>query len=237
MLPMDEFGWPEHVKILVILAHPDDPEFFLGATIAYWTSLGHEVEYLLLTRGERGVSPAFPGGVNLIENRMREQANAARVLGVHKVSYLSQEDGYLEPGMALRRDVVAKIREAKPDIVVSCDPLNVYSGTHLNHPDHRAAGQVVLDASFPAVGNPSFFPEVQVSATRVREVWLSLTNDPNVELDVSSFWEQRKTALLEHVSQIGEPGELVKRLEERRKERFGTDGRYFESFRKLVLRG
>ncbi|TLN01002.1 PIG-L family deacetylase, partial [bacterium] len=36
-------GWETPQSILVILAHPDDPEFFLGATIARWIRLGHRV--------------------------------------------------------------------------------------------------------------------------------------------------------------------------------------------------
>jgi hypothetical protein len=48
-------GWEAPQTILVILAHPDDPEFFCGASIARWTSLGHTVHYCLLTRGDKGV--------------------------------------------------------------------------------------------------------------------------------------------------------------------------------------
>jgi LmbE family N-acetylglucosaminyl deacetylase len=48
-------NWTEPQTILVILAHPDDPEFFCGATIARWTRLGHTVHYCLLTRGDKGV--------------------------------------------------------------------------------------------------------------------------------------------------------------------------------------
>jgi len=46
--------WESSQKILVILAHPDDPEFFLGATIARWTRQGHKVVYYLLTRCDNG---------------------------------------------------------------------------------------------------------------------------------------------------------------------------------------
>jgi len=58
--------WERSKTILVILAHPDDPEFFLGGTIAEWVKQGHEVSYLLLTMGQRGVSPQFPDPSNLI---------------------------------------------------------------------------------------------------------------------------------------------------------------------------
>ena len=47
-------SWEEHQKILVILAHPDDPEFFCGATLARWARAGHEIHYLLITCGDKG---------------------------------------------------------------------------------------------------------------------------------------------------------------------------------------
>ncbi len=46
-------GWDTPKDILVILAHPDDPEFFLGATIARWIKAGHTVRYVLLTQGDK----------------------------------------------------------------------------------------------------------------------------------------------------------------------------------------
>ncbi|MCE1255519.1 MAG: PIG-L family deacetylase [Anaerolineae bacterium] len=49
-----EENWQEKYKILVILAHPDDPEFFCGATIARWCKMGHDGSYLLLTHGDKG---------------------------------------------------------------------------------------------------------------------------------------------------------------------------------------
>ncbi len=154
-------NWPAGTTILVILAHPDDPEFFLGGAIARWTAAGHTVKYGLLTKGERGISPDFPDSQELARLRVGEQTEAAAVLGVHDITFLDYQDGYLVPSLEIRREVTRLIRSAKPDIVVSCDPQNYFIGeTYLNHPDHRAAGQLVVDAIFPAVSNPSFFPEL-----------------------------------------------------------------------------
>jgi LmbE family N-acetylglucosaminyl deacetylase len=47
-------GWDSPKEILIILAHPDDPEFFMGATIARWVNAGHRVRYVLLTKGDKG---------------------------------------------------------------------------------------------------------------------------------------------------------------------------------------
>ncbi|MFZ3070755.1 MAG: PIG-L deacetylase family protein [Anaerolineaceae bacterium] len=236
--PVDK--WPQGAKILVILAHPDDPEFFLGGTIASWTQSGYEVQYALLTKGERGISAAFPDCAQLLEVRMVEQRAAADVLGVTRVDFFDYPDGYLVPDLDVRREVTKLIRKVKPDIVVSCDPQNYYlSDTSLNHPDHRAAGQIVVDAVFPAVGNRSFFPELAEEGfpvTMISELWLSLPFAPTVEMDVSDCWGRRIEALLQHHSQIGDPDAFKKHLEDHRAKSNGSGGRYIERFRRIVFR-
>ena len=71
MMPVDEWKPPQ--KILVILAHPDDPEFFCGATIARWTSAGHQVVYWLLTCGDKGSSNPETKPGELCADRHTEQ--------------------------------------------------------------------------------------------------------------------------------------------------------------------
>ena len=231
--------WTSKKKILLVLAHPDDPEFFLGGTIAHWTQAGHEVSYLLLTRGERGVSPAYPDGEKLKSLRVEEQKAAANVLGVDQISYLDFPDGYLEVNLENRRTLVAELRRRQPDIVVSSDPQTLINHFYLNHPDHRAAGQLAVDAVFPTAGNPAFFPEQLeqgLKITRIQEVWLSLTAYPNLILDVTPQWEKRLEALKCHASQIGDPAAFVEKWTQRRKEFLGSDEGYYEQFRRVCLR-
>ena len=90
---------------------------------------------------------------------------------------MDNEDGYLTPNLELRKEVAGVIRKAKPDIVVTCDPTNYYlRDSYINHPDHRAAGQVVIDAVFPAAQNFLFFPEFEkemhLEPHHVKEVWI-----------------------------------------------------------------
>ncbi len=234
-------SWEPPQKILVILAHPDDPEFFCGATLARWARAGHEIHYLLLTCGDKGGDPDTTPA-ELCLSRREEQQNAARVLGVRSVRFLDLEDGYLVPSLDLRRTVVRAIRREKPDILVTCDPTNLYpsSGYGLNHPDHRAAGQVVLDAVFPAAGNAHFFPELLDEGLQPhtpREVWVSLTAQPTVTLDVTDTWEIKLQALKEHRSQIGDPVEFEKRMRARHSEDSTDEApRYEERFRVIKLR-
>jgi LmbE family N-acetylglucosaminyl deacetylase len=232
--------WSRSQKILVILAHPDDPEFFCGATLARWTRAGHEIHYFLLTNGNKG------GGTDVTPEqlctiRQNEQRNAAKIIGVRSVQFLLKEDGYLIPNLELRREVVRILRREKPDILVTCDPTLLYSWYgRINHPDHRAAGQAVLDAVFPASGNGHFFPDL-LSNERLQphtpsEIWVSLANNPTVILDITDTWEIKMKALREHVSQIGDPSAFEVRMRSRRTED-STDEvpRYEEKFRVLYF--
>ena len=142
----------------------------------------------------------------------------------------------------MRRKITGEIRKNKPDIVVTCDPTNFFiHDTYINHPDHRAAGQVTIDAVFPAAQNPYFFPELMdddgLCPHHVEEVWLSLPKDPNVIIDVTEFWDFKISALLEHKSQIGDQAAFIKRMTARRTDDSSEENpRYEESFRQIILR-
>ena len=82
MAEMD--SWDKTQNILIILAHPDDPEFFCGATIAKWCLSGHQVTYCLMTSGDKGVNEHFQSEGGVEELRQREQNQAAKILGVKK---------------------------------------------------------------------------------------------------------------------------------------------------------
>lgn len=235
--------WTEKQNILVILAHPDDPEFFCGATLARWAQAGHEITYYLLTCGDKGRNDHNRDIAQneLCSLRHEEQHHASAILGVKAVHFMDLEDGYLVPSLDLRRDVVRIIRQLRPDVLVTCDPQNLFATYGINHPDHRAAGQVVLDAVFPAAGNELFFPELLrdegLHPHAPKEVWVSLTNQPTVTLDVTDQWETKIRALKEHKSQIGDPAELEKRIRSRRTEDSTEDNpRYEEKFRVINWR-
>ncbi len=239
--PINPEGWKQTKKILVILAHPDDPEFFCGATIARWRALEHQVSYCLLTKGQRGTQdadadPLVTGGI-----RMGEQLNAAGILGVTNIRFLDYMDGDLVPNLQLRNELIRYIREFKPDIVVTSDPTNLFPGDNrINHPDHRAAGQAVIDALFPAVGNPGYKIEKeteQIPAHQVEEVWLSQTNQPNIAINVTTYLEDKIEALLCHKSQVRLSRE---ELREHLWSRYEYDAElgekvYFEKFRRITF--
>jgi LmbE family N-acetylglucosaminyl deacetylase len=238
--PPDQWEIPQ--KILVILAHPDDPEFFCGASLARWAKAGHEIHYFLLTCGDKGFDDLQASADQICTTRHAEQNAAAAIIGVKSVRFLDLEDGLLVPTIDLRREVVRVIRQVKPDILVTCDPTHLFAGDYyINHPDHRYAGQVVLDAVFPAASNPFFFPELikneGLQPHKPREVWISLADNPNIILDVTDTWENKIRALKEHRSQIGDPKEFEQRMRARKSDRSTEENEYYEEkFRVIKFR-
>ena len=233
--------WETKQKILVVLAHPDDPEFFCGGTLTKWANEGHEIAYCLLTKGDKGVNDHFKGAEDIRKLRIDEQYKAAAVIGAKNITFLDYEDGYLTPNLDIRRDVARVIRRERPDIVVTCDPTNYYlRDSYINHPDHRAAGQVVIDAVFPAAQNELFFPELiqeeNLSPHHVKEVWISLPKEPNIFIDITDTWDNKLKALLEHASQIGEREKFLERMRSRRTDDSSDENpRFEEIFRRIVF--
>lgn len=223
------------------MAHPDDPEFAAGGTIARWAQEGHEVFYCLATRGEKGSDDPTMTPERLAAIREKEQRQAAQVLGVREVMFLDYIDGTLEPNLSLRRDIVRVIRKYQPDIVVTMDPETLIRGNrYINHNDHRAIGLATLDAIFPAAGNPMYFPELLhegLKPHRVREVYLSTTEHANHWVDITDVFSVKMTALRCHMSQIPDPTALEKRLRERLRHQVNGQEILAESFRRIIMEG
>jgi LmbE family N-acetylglucosaminyl deacetylase len=233
-------NWKEQKTILVMLAHPDDPDFFCGATIARWARAGHKVVYRLFTRGDKGSNDPNIPPHKLAILREKEQRSAAEILGVESVEFLDYRDGELIPSLNARKDVVRTIRQIRPDILVTSDPTHYFvRDTYLNHPDHRIAGQIVLEGYFPAAGTPMFFPELAAEGLQphsVKEIWISLAEKPNVKIDITDTWNLKLLALKEHKSQIGDPLAFEERMKTRRTAESSEGApRYEELFHRLIF--
>ena len=231
--------WGKIKNILIILAHPDDPEFSCGATIAKWTSIGHIVSYCILTNGDKGGN--FPiSRQELIHIRKNEQTAAAAVLGVHKIQFLDYPDGYIVPDIELRKIIVRIIRSEKPEVIITSDPTNLFPRPgYINHPDHRATGQVVIDAAFPAAGNEWYFPDLLQEGLlphSLQELWLANPSQPDYIVDVTQWWEQKLDALHEHASQIGEKDAFDEKIRSRHTpESTREKPKYEEKFRRIIF--
>jgi LmbE family N-acetylglucosaminyl deacetylase len=136
--------------------------------------------------------------------------------------------------------VTRQIRIYRPDIVIACDPTYIFGENSINHPDHRAAGQIVVDAAFPAAGNPLYFPDLLEEGLEphsVKEIWLTVTGQPNTTIEVSAHWESKIEALHHHVTQISDMNQLDERMRARRTPDSTVEApRYEEKFRRFKFR-
>jgi LmbE family N-acetylglucosaminyl deacetylase len=205
-------------RVMSIHAHPDDQEFTVAGTLAKWARAGSHIVTVCLTRGEAGSNQATPLTMTreaLAPIREAEQQAACRVLGIPEVIFLAYPDGMLQPSLALRRDLTRLIRRHRPTAVVCGDPtVRYYGSTYLNHPDHRVAADVTLDAVFPSAETRLIFPELLdegLEPHHVRSVYLHGSDKPDTWIDVAETFPAKLAALREHRTQIGawDPTEML----------------------------
>lgn len=198
-------------RVLIVVAHPDDIEFGAGGSAAVWTDAGAEVFYCIVTNGAAGSNDKDAVYDQLVERRKQEQLEAARHVGVRDVYFLGYADGTLQPTLELRRDLTRLIRQLRPNRVVIMDPtailLQEQDFSYINHPDHRASGEAALYAVFPSAETRPIFPELLeegLEPYHVNELYLMISDKPNVAVDISKAMDRKIQSLLAHRSQLDE---------------------------------
>ena len=227
-----------------IHAHPDDQEFTVGGTLAKWARAGCEIVTVCLTRGGAGSNKFTPPDMTreaLVSIREDEQREAGRILGVKETIFLGYEDGMLEPSIAMRRELTRLIRRHRPEAVVCGDPtMRYYGASYLNHPDHRVAADVALDAVFPSAETRLIFPELLdegLEPHHVKAVYIHGAARRDTYIDISEYLDVKLAALREHRSQMGswDPVEMIRSwAREQGKPRKLAAA---EAFRRMVLGG
>ena len=220
-------------RVMVIAAHPDDPEFGCAGTVVKWAQAGRAITYVLLTSGDKGSHDPDLRPGRLARIREEEQRAAARDLGVSQLIFLRYPDGLLENTLELRRQISSVIRQHRPHIVMTIDPWRPYQ----LHPDHRAAGQAALDAIY-AAREWHVFPEQligDVEPWRVAEAYLFWTGNADYWEDITDCIDARISALARHASQVGlDMEKLARRIRERAHEAGEKPGyEYAEGFKRL----
>ena len=223
-------------RVLAVGAHPDDVEFYAGATLAGLARAGAEVRIVVCTDGSRGGE----AGAVLVTQRRSEAEHAAAALGCARPSFLGYADGGLVNDDRLRRDLVREIRAVRPELLLAHDPTTRWTRlgalARLGHSDHRAAGEAVLDALYPRSLLPSFYPELEaehLSPWIARELWLFDTTAPDHFREVEAMREVKRSALLCHASQ--NPSTLASEAELQCEALREQAGFAAEGFRRLQL--
>lgn len=147
------------LRLLAVLAHPDDETLGVGGTLAKYAAEGCTVSLLTATRGGGGRYLAFPpghqehpGALALGTIREAELRKAAAELGVGDVTVLDYPDKYVdraEPHHAIAA-IAGHLRSVRPDVVITFGPDGAYG-----HPDHIAISQFTT-AAIVTAADPMF---------------------------------------------------------------------------------
>jgi LmbE family N-acetylglucosaminyl deacetylase len=222
----------EQLRLMAILAHPDDESLGFGGTLARYAAEGVEVSMVMATRGQRGWPgdpAAYPGPDELGRIREGELRAAIAALGVSRVAFLDEMDGELDKAAtpAMLERLTAEIRFVRPQVIVTFGPDGAYG-----HPDHIAISSLTTSAVL-AAADSTFTTTHGVEPFRVSKlyhrIWtaaemslfqslfgqIGITIDgakrgafewPEwavaARLDTADYWWEVQTAALSHRSQI-----------------------------------
>jgi LmbE family N-acetylglucosaminyl deacetylase len=230
----------ENLRLMCILAHPDDESLGNGGTLAKYAAEGVSTHLITATRGERGWTgdPAtYPGPATLGQIREDELRAAARVLGIQTVDFLDYMDGELDQAdpAEVTAKVVTHIRQVRPHVVVTFGPDGAYG-----HPDHIAISQITTSAVVCAA-DPAYAAANGSTPHRVSKLYYMVAPESllhlyedifgelvmhidgverrfvgwnewaiTTRLDVAAHWRTTWRAVLCHRTQIPPDGELAK---------------------------
>jgi hypothetical protein len=142
-------------RVLVVVAHPDDAEFWAGGTIAGWVDEGTVVTYCVLTDGDAGgFDPKISRG-EIPRIRRAEQRDAAALLGVNDVRFLGLPEGSLrDTSPDPHEKLVRVIRQVRPQRVVTWSPEWNWERFCSCHPAHRATRGTGSSETRPVSARP-----------------------------------------------------------------------------------
>lgn len=177
---------PQPVRVLVMAAHPDDVEYWVGGTLARLIKEGVHVTIVLATRGELG-GKGDPQA--LARRREAEQRAAAAILGIQAVHFLNWPDRDVKAGPLLEAEVLQLLETVQPNLFFTFDakrPMFPYI-----HPDHQAVGRSAVRAftTWEAGGGQG-------------TLCLFHTRRPNVLVEITDFVDLKRKAYAAHASQL-----------------------------------
>jgi bacillithiol biosynthesis deacetylase BshB1 len=181
------------LDILAIAAHRDDVEQTCGGTLLKAAQRGQRTGILDLTQGELGTR-------GMAEDRAREAAEAARILGAGWRRALDIPDGRVENTWENRLKVASVIRETRPRVVI----LPYWKG---RHPDHYTCSVLGYEACFLAglaklpLGSQPLAPH-----RPFKIIYATLYYDlrPTFVVDIGGQFEQKFASILAYKSQFSD---------------------------------
>ena len=180
-----DFPTDKKLTIVCVGAHPGDPEFGCGGTMAKFSEAGHHVIFLYLTKGE-----AYDPKKSFEEAAAIRTKEAEVSCGILRAEpkYAGQIDGHTLLNHEKTDEMEKILTDLKPDIVFTQWPVDT-------HQDHQVTGLLILNA-WEKSGKPYelYFYEVNAGSETMSFV-------PTDYVDISAWRERKKSALMAHISQ------------------------------------
>lgn len=180
------------LDILAFGAHPDDVELGAGGTLIAHKKMGYAFGIVDLTLGELGTR-------GTVQGRLKEAADAAKIMGSSIRENLKMKDGFFKNDSAHQLEIIKIIRKYRPEIVI-CNSLED------RHPDHGRAGDLVEEACFysglekiATKGLIAWRPKQVLRYIQFRDL------KPTVFVDISDVIETKFKAIKAHKSQFYDP--------------------------------
>lgn len=153
---------------LVLVAHPDDPEYGMAAAVARWTGEGRRVVYALASSGERGIEGLPPAECGPL--REAEQRASASIVGVDEVEFWGFPDSDIRNVPELRDKITETVERVRPQVIVSLFGGPEWAPGMPNQRDHIEFAAAVLEAYDALEAPPSWLFESGPAATHGVEV-------------------------------------------------------------------
>jgi LmbE family N-acetylglucosaminyl deacetylase len=179
------------LRLMCVLAHPDDAAMTLGGLLARYAAEGVGTSLVIATRGERewsGDRDSYPGPEAVGRLREAELGRAAAELGLRDVTLLDERERELdqaEPTAIVAR-IAGQLRRTRPQVVVTADPLGFYGD-----PDHIAIGQFTAAAAL-AAADPSFVANPNEAAHRIAKLYYLAPDEDTLATWRAYFGRMRK---------------------------------------------
>lgn len=173
------------LNIVCVGAHPGDPEFGCGGTLAKYSDAGHNVTLLYLTRGE--ASDPKKTHAEMAKSRTAETVASCKILKATAV-YMGQIDGETVLNKEANGKMTELIKSLKPDVIFTHWPLDT-------HPDHQVAALLTLNA-WQYTGRKAhlYFYEVDTGGQ-------TMAFTPTDYVDISDVHERKKQVMFTHETQ------------------------------------
>lgn len=171
-------------RVMVVTAHPDDSEFYIGGTLLLLKKAGAIIHQVIMTDGDKAFY-FWADTSQLRATRQTEQREASSHYDVDGIDFMGYPDGRLRSNKETQARVAESIRQWKPDFILAFDGD---FPPRISHRDHRRTGELIV----PAILEAGFTG------------WLLLfsTQAPNYVVDVDSVWADRMSLLAIHKSQF-----------------------------------